>query len=89
MSVEHEVERKRLEGEQRAAAEQSDAARKRNWQLLEEKGDLELSVHHVKEIAANDPLASRHLGDWGQALKGVSQLEQSLSEHQTVVQVRQ
>ena len=59
----------------------------RNWQLLEDKGDLELSVAHVRDIAT-DPRMHLRLSDWSAALKGIQQLEQSLSEHQTVVQVR-
>ena len=51
MSVEYESERKKLEIDNRTAARQMEAAREQNWRLLEEKGDVEISIHHVKELS--------------------------------------
>lgn len=44
-------------------------------------------MSHVKEISTTNPRMSRFLADWSASLKGICLLEQSLSEHHTVVQV--
>ena len=59
----------------------------RNWRLLEEKGDLDLSLSHIKEISSYDDRIARHLIVWSDSLRNIALQEQSLSEHYTVVQV--
>lgn len=55
--------------------------------MLEEKGDLELSLSHVKEISSYDDRIAQHLTAWGESLRNIALQEQSLCEHYTVVQV--
>lgn len=57
ISKEYEQERNRLLQEQQAAAQQLRAAKERNWNLLEEKGEAELSISHVKEICKAAPVS--------------------------------
>ena len=59
----------------------------RNWQLLEEKDDLELSMNHIKEISINDSSISKYLLDWNLSLKNIKDMEINLREQYTVIQV--
>lgn len=59
----------------------------RNWQLLEDKNNLEMSINYIKEISINDNIVSQYLLDWNLALKKIQDLEMSLMEQHTVVQV--
>ncbi len=90
MSEEHERDRQALLIEQQNAARQFEAARQRNWALLEQKGDLEITLSHVKSLVT-DRLAqstvSGLLSQWTEALREVTVLERRLAEQDTVVQV--
>ena len=59
----------------------------RNWQLLEEKDDLELSMNHIKEISINDSSISKYLLDWNLSLKNIKDMEINLREQYTVIEV--
>lgn len=90
MSEEHERDRQQLLIEQQNAARQFEAARMRNWALLEQKGDLDITLSHVKALVT-DRLAQSTvavmLNQWTEALREVSALERKLVEQDTVVQV--
>lgn len=90
MSEEYEKERQALLVEQQNAARQFEAARQRNWALLEQKGDLEITLGHVRTLVsdrlAQSPVAGL-LGQWSDALKEVAALERRLVEQDTVVQL--
>lgn len=89
ISEEHEAERKRLEVEQRKASRQLQAAKERNWRMLEEKGDLDLSLMHVKELARRSPDLSASLNGWQGVLRDITRQEQRVSEQFTMVNVYQ
>jgi len=90
MSEEHEKDRQAMLIEQQNAARQFEAARQRNWALLEQKGDLEITLSHVKSLVT-DRLAHSTvaglLNQWTEALREVAALERKLAEQDTVVQV--
>ena len=89
-SEEYERERQALLIEQQNAARQFEAARQRNWMLLEQKGDLEISLSHVRTLTS-DRLSQAPVGvllaQWTEQLREVSTLERKLVEQETVVQV--
>lgn len=91
ISEDFEKERKRLKIEQRADARNSDATREKNWQLLEEKRDLDLSLNHLKEVSKGNidiPVhVSSSLTNWAVLLKEIIRLEGSLGEQFTVVNI--
>ena len=90
MSAEYERDRQQLLVEQQNAARQFEAARQRNWALLEQKRDLDITLSHVRTLVT-DKLAhtsiAQLLQQWGEALREVSALERALAEQDTVVQV--
>ena len=90
MSEEYERDRQALLIEQQNAARQFEAARQRNWALLEQKGDLEVTLGHVRSLVtdrlAQSPVAVL-LAQWTDGLKEVAVLERRLVEQDTVVQV--
>ena len=89
-SEEHERDRQQLLIEQQNAARQYEAARQRNWALLEQKGDLEITLGHVKSLVTDRLTHSTVavlLGQWTESLKEVALLERKLVEQDTVVQV--
>ncbi|OLP76417.1 Kinesin-like protein KIF3A, partial [Symbiodinium microadriaticum] len=53
-SLEHEEERKRLEQEAQRTVERLHEERKRRLRLLEEKGDLELTVQELKQLQGGE-----------------------------------
>ena len=59
----------------------------RNWELLEEKDDLEVSMNHIKEISMNDSSMSKHVFDWNSGLKNIKDMENNLREQYTVIQI--
>ena len=61
--------------------------KERNWELLEEKDDLEISINHIKEILINDSSMSKYLFDWNSALKNIKDMENNLREQYTVIQI--
>jgi hypothetical protein len=90
MSEEHERDRQALLLEQQNAARQFEAARQRNWALLEQKADLEITLSHVRTLVADRLLHTPVgvlLAQWTEALKEVAALERRLAEQDTVVQV--
>ena len=90
MSEEHERDRQALLIEQQNAARQFEAARQRNWALLEQKGDLEITLSHVKSLVTDrlvHSTVSGLLSQWTEALREVAVLERKLAEQDTVVQV--
>ena len=56
-------------------------AKERNWRLLEEKGDLDISLGHVTEVAkgVNNSGVGIRLGEWGGALKEITRYQHTLS----------
>lgn len=55
--------------------------------MLEEKGDLELSLMHLKETARREANLSASLDAWINMLRKVTDIEQRVGEQFTVVQV--
>jgi chromosome segregation ATPase len=90
LSEEYERDRQALLIEQQNAARQFEAARQRNWALLEQKEDLEITLGHVRTLLADrlahTPVAGL-VGQWAEGLREVAQLERRLAEQDTVVQV--
>jgi hypothetical protein len=90
LSEEYERDRQALLIEQQNAARQFEAARQRNWALLEQKEDLEITLSHVRTLLA-DRLAHTPVtglvGHWAEGLREVAQLERRLAEQDTVVQM--
>lgn len=87
MSEDHDLERRRLEAEQRAAERELEATRERNWKMLEDKGDIELSITHLKGMVKKVPEVTEQTSLWLIAFKNLIKLEQKLNEQDTVVQV--
>ena len=90
ISQEYEQERKRLEAEQRAAARELEVNKERNWRLLEEKGDIEMSISHIRILIKNInwiPDGESKVGSWVNLFKDLTRLEQKLSEQDMIVQV--
>lgn len=72
ISQEYEHERNRLLQEQQIAAQQLRVAKERNWSLLEEKGQSELTISHVKEVckaAASAVPSASHMEEQIDALQ--------------------
>lgn len=83
-----EINRQKLLQEQQNSALQLEKSRERNWKLLEEKGDIEITMSHVKEqVSSKDSKFAGVLRDWGNYLREIMKLEKELSEQDTVVQV--
>ena len=63
VSEQHVVDQRRQEKEQSELARRMKIQKERNWQLLEDKGDLELSIAHIKDMvsAANSAASSSRL----------------------------
>lgn len=87
MSTEYEEERKRLLQEQIVAAQQLQSAKERNWQLLKEKGNVELTLSHVREIGKNSPSICKELDQWSGILSKLGSLDKSISDQSTVITV--
>lgn len=88
LSTEYEIEKRKLEMEQRAAARQLACEKEKNWKLLEEKSDIEMSLGHVKDINRGDPDFSSIVVDWLALYRNqVLNLDQRLSQQEMVVQV--
>jgi hypothetical protein len=86
-SEEFEKNRLQLLEEQRNTTKQLEASRERNWKLLEDKNDLEISISHVKELSTKDAKMSGAIKECGVHLREILKLERSLSEQDTIVQV--
>lgn len=87
MSEEHEQERQRLLQEQQLAAQQLQSAKERSWLLLEQKGLVELTIAHLKELGKLIPSVSIAIENWGEAISKTFALEKSAAEQFTVIQV--
>lgn len=90
MSEEHERDRQQLLIDQQNAARQFEAARLRNWALMEQKGDLDITLSHVRALVTDrlsQSTVALLLVQWTEALREVSVLERKLGEQDTVVQV--
>lgn len=87
MSAEYETERKRLLQEQQLAAQQLQIAKQRNWELLEQKAHLELTLSHVKDLVKSNPNAMLEIENWLLAISKLSQVEKATTDQYTVVQV--
>jgi len=88
LSAEYEIDKRRLEMEQRAAARQLEAERERNWKLIEDKSDIEMSLGHVKDINRSDLDFTSIISDWLILYRNdILKLDQCLSEQEMVVQV--
>jgi hypothetical protein len=90
LSEEYDRDRQALLLAQQNAARQFEAARQRNWALLEQKEDLEITLGHVRTLLADrlahTPVAGL-VGQWAEGLREVAQLERRLAEQDTVVQM--
>jgi len=90
MSLEYERDRQQMLIEQQNAARQLEAARLKNWNLLEQKDDLEITLNHVKTLF-NDKMTSSKASvliyQWIDSLKDITSLERSLIEHDTIMHV--
>eukprot|EP01038_Epipyxis_sp_PR26KG_P007305 gene7305-9952_t len=86
-SQEYEKERQVLLMEQQNAAKQLENAKERNWKLIEQKGDLEITLGHVKDLTRKSNMNTSLIIGWQSTLKNIVRLEQQLAEQDTVVQV--
>jgi len=82
LSEAHELERQKLAREQEEAKAQLQEERSRRWRLLEEKGDLEMSLREVSEVLETLPLDK-----WMSQVRLVLQQEKAAKEQETVVNV--
>jgi kinesin family protein 1/kinesin family protein 3/17 len=90
MSEEYERDRQQMMIDQQNAARQLEAARLRNWILLEQKDDLEITLNHVKTLFNERMILSKAailIHQWMDSLRDVTSLERSLIEHDTVMHV--
>ncbi len=87
MSEEHEQERRRLLQVQQQAAQQLQSTKERSWLLLEQKGLVELTIAHVKELAKLSPSVSVDIDRWSESIGRIYALEKSAAEQYTVIQV--
>lgn len=87
ISEQYDRERKKLAEEQEAAEKELREQRERNWKLLEEKGDLELALSHVRENVKKDATLLSGVNTWLSSLKEITKKEQQLGEQDTVVDV--
>lgn len=90
MSEEYERDRQQMMIDQQNAARQLEAARLRNWVLLEQKDDLEITLNHVKTLFNERMILSKAailIHQWMDSLKDITSLERSLNEHDTVMHV--
>eukprot|EP00930_Biecheleria_cincta_P052986 TRINITY_DN3829_c0_g1_i1.p1 TRINITY_DN3829_c0_g1~~TRINITY_DN3829_c0_g1_i1.p1 ORF type:complete len:1300 (+),score=334.38 TRINITY_DN3829_c0_g1_i1:26-3901(+) len=77
-SKKHEEELKKLEAEAQKAAEKIHAERDRRLRLLEEKGDLELSVQELKSLDGPEAWAQT-IASWPSQITRLLNLEQRVS----------
>jgi len=90
MSEEYERDRQQMMIDQQNAARQLEAARLRNWILLEQKDDLEITLNHVKTLFNERMILSKAailIHQWIDSLRDVTSLERLLNEHDTVMHV--
>ena len=91
ISEDYELERRRLEAEQKAAARELAANKEKSWKLLEEKGDIELSSSHVRGLVKSVSWfpggGDTSISGWMPSYKELMKLEQKLSEQDTMAQV--
>lgn len=90
MSEEYERDRQQMMIDQQNAARQLEAARLRNWILLEQKDDLEITLNHVKTLFNERMILSKAailIHQWMDSLRDITSLERSLNEHDTVMHV--
>lgn len=87
ISQDYEKDRLRMIQEQKNAAKQLQTAKERNWKLLEDKGDLDLSINHVKGISKKFFAIASALDHWYKALAEITGKTQELTELDTVTQV--
>lgn len=91
ISKDHERDRARLEREQQESQKLLAKQREDSWRLLETKGDLELSISHVKDLlrVAQPDGGTDRISSWMIELRDILKLEAELSEQYTVVEVYQ
>ncbi len=87
LSEEHLEEMRRLKVEQEAAAQELKATRDRNWKLLEDKEDLELSITHLRGIVKGSPLLNDKVAAWMSLFRNVMKSEKQLHEQGTIIPV--
>ena len=92
ISEDHERVRKQLEIEQINAKNQLELQKERNWTLLEERMDLELSLNSLKnlfdkEILPESSEVSSKLNQLFLHLREINRLERALTEEDTVIDV--
>lgn len=91
ISQDHERERAKLEREQQEAQKLLNKQREDSWRLLETKGDVELSISHVKDLlrVAQPDGGIDRISSWTLELRDILKLESELSEQYTVIDVYQ
>jgi hypothetical protein len=91
ISKDHERDRARLEREQQESQKLLAKQREDSWRLLETKGDLELSISHVKDLlrVVQPDGGTDRISSWMVELREILKLEAELSEQYTVVDVYQ
>lgn len=91
VSADHEKERIRLEREQQQFQQQLSQQREDNWRLLETKGDMDLSITHLKDLLriVQPEGGVDRIGAWTSDLRDIIKLESELSEQYTVIDVYQ
>lgn len=91
VSADHEKERIRLEREQQQVQQKLAQQREDNWRLLETKGDMELSITHLKDLlrVVEPEGGVDRIGAWAGDLRDIIKLESELSEQFTVIDVYQ
>ena len=90
LSEAHESDRQRLLKEQAEAEEKLNQHLERNWKLLEEKGDMGLSITRVCELTAcisQDVIPVEVSSAWSRTLRDILKLEDDLTEQETVMEV--
>lgn len=92
ISEAHEADRKQLLKEQAEAQMKLNQHQENNWKLLEEKGDLGLTIGKVVEIFGAPGLVQSAIdvgiiSSWSPDVRDILKLEEKLSEQDTVVQV--
>eukprot|EP01034_Spumella_vulgaris_P021448 gene21448-27481_t len=93
VSAEYERDRAQLAAEQASAARMLETAKERNWALIEQKGDLDITLSHVRDLASrtssdfSTATLTSLLSQWTAQWREITLLERALSEQDTIVQV--
>lgn len=97
LSQQHEIDRKKQDAEAAEMKRKLAIQKERNWQLLEDKNDLELSISHLKDslvgvagsqvAGSSGESVSGIIAGWSKTLKEIMKHDQKLEEQSTIVEV--